>query len=54
MCNGVGDGDVLVVGARSGGDSGCGGMDACGCGGDDDWTPSLTFREDSFLFTNDG
>ena len=49
---GVGNDDVLVVGARSGsGSNGSGGTDVCGSGGsgggddDDGWTPSPTFLE---------
>ena len=46
---GGGNGDVLVVGGRSGGcsdgdDSG-GGTDTCDGGDDDGWTPYPTFRE---------
>ena len=41
---GGGNGDVVMVGVRSGG--GSSGTDACGCGGGDrGWTPSPTFRE---------
>ena len=58
--DGSGNGDVLVIKARSGGGSGSGG-DSGDSGGDGGWTPSPTFSEQPlkreetpFYFSNDG